>query len=446
MKRYFIFFFLVFTTVFAKDADLTNDKKLYVEAKKLFKEEQYQKAYNQFYILFKRNLDDPNVNFYLGRSAYMLKKYELAISAYERVLMIDESSIRTKLEIAKCYFELKDYKKAQGIFLEAIKNNLPVNVKQNINLYLSAIESKTKRNFFSGSFVVGLNYDTNIYNRANDDIFTIPGIINNINNQPIQVKNDTKDSAGYAHQEALTLNHLYHIKKNYNFKNDFVLFNKKFFSDHEKDISLIQYTPALSITYNKGKMLIDYAVLYNKIWLHNHPLLVYYGLYPKLKYIYSANTILSCNFKYQKKVNSKKESSQRDAIVTVEEFSLNNIYSDAITLTFYAQLYQEKKVRGDLTNINNDMLNLSFSTAYKYTPTLSIEPKLSWYKKRYKGEDPFYLTKQVDNEYQFALNSTYLYNKDVLFNLSYFYTKHTSNIPSWEFKKHSITANVILLF
>ncbi|MFA6192360.1 MAG: tetratricopeptide repeat protein [Sulfurimonas sp.] len=422
-------------------ATLQEDQKSsYNKAKLLFEEKEYQQAYDTFYKLFENNLQDPNINFYLGRSAYMLKDFELAITAFERVLMIDPNSTRSKLEIAKCYFELKEYKKAQNMFLSTIKENMPVNVKQNIELYLSAINSKIQTNFFSGSAVLGINYDTNINNRATSDTFTIPGIVDSITNQPIKTANSTKDEAGLAHQEAISLNHMYNFAEEVNIKNDFVLFSKSLLSDRTKDIGLIQYSPALSVVYN-GKILVDYALLFDKIWLSTRPLLNDYGIYPKLKYMYSPSIILGTTFKYQKKFLDTSISE-----VEALEFTLNHIYSKDIMFTYYTQFYTEKKLSSNLTNVSQDMLNIALSASYKYMPTLTFTPKIQWYDKPYKEEDPFYLKEQQDNEYQFLFNTTYSYNKSVLMSLDYMYTEHISNIPSWEFNKHAITANVILLF
>ncbi|NOQ29907.1 MAG: tetratricopeptide repeat protein [Helicobacteraceae bacterium] len=423
----------------------TSTKDDYTEAKKLYKDKHYQKAYDSFYTLFENNLQDPNINFYLGQSAYQLKEYESAISAYERVLAVNDDSMRTKLELAKCYYELKDYKKAQTIFLETIKGNLPVNVEQNVNMYLQAINDNTKRNFFTGSLVVGINYDTNLYNRATDDIFTIPGLINSVTNQPIQVSNTTQNKGGFANQQALSLGHLYRMNETMNIKNDVILFNKAFDKHHAKDIQLFQYSPALSVTHH-ARLMIDYAVLYNKIWLKGMPLMSNMGIYPKLTYIYSTDIILSSAFKYQKKLNFAELSKDSNSKTSLLEGTISHIYSQQTMISLYAQLYRERKLQGNLTNVDNDMMQLSLSMAYKHSNVLSVTPKVLWMKKKFIEEDALYLKVQDDNEYQFLLNSMYTYKKNILFNADYMYTNHKSNIPSWEFDKHSITANVIVLF
>jgi len=443
--RYLLLLFFIIS--FIQAGNLSQKKELYAEAKEFLSQQKYQKAYDAFHDLFKQNLEDPNINFYLGRSAYMLKKYELAISSYERVLMVDKNSMRTKLELAKCYYALKDYKKAKEIFLEVVKGNLPMTVQQNINMYLKTISSRTKKNFITGSFVVGVNYDTNIYSRASNDIFTIPGIIDNITNQPIVVKNTTTNASGYSHQEALTLNHLYRFEKDgYYFKDNIIAFNKQFFKNHDRDIQMLEYSPALSVVYNKSKVMVDYALLYDNVWLDGDSYIKLFGIYPKLKYVYTANTILSAGFKYVRKEFNKNGDKNRNSNIEFVEFNIDYIYSDTIILSSYTQLYNEKKIGGSLTNIDNTMLNFALSTSYRYNRFLSIAPKMQWFKKNYNEVDSFYLKKQKDNEFQFLLNTSYRYKKNMSFNLSYMYMKHESNIVSWEFDKQSITTNLILLF
>ncbi|MBT5935619.1 tetratricopeptide repeat protein [Sulfurimonas sp.] len=443
MKKLFILFFIAFTSLaFTYEPSyVTPQIDTYNQAKELFKNKKYQKAYDLFYKLFEKNLEDPNINFYLGRSAYMLQHFELAIAAYERVLMSDPKSVRSNLEIAKCYFELKDYKESKKIFLETLSDQMPTNVQQNIRMYLKALDSKTKKNFISGSVVLGLNYDSNIYSRANDDIFTIPGIIDNITNQPIKTTNSTPEASGYAHQQAVSLNHLYKFDNEINFKNNFVFFAKTIVEHHNRDIMLAQYSPAVSVTYNHNKILVDYALLFSKIWLGSKSTMTYYGINPRLTYVFDAYNILSSSFKYQEK-NIVTNTSH----ITELDFSLRRIQSSKTTFLFYTRLAAERKVSDGLQNIDSDLINVAFSTSYCFTPLLSITPKLQYYMKWYKDEDVFYVKKQEDKELQFLLNSTYSISKSSLFSMDYSYMNHISNIPSWEFNKHSLTANIILLF
>ncbi|QSZ40861.1 tetratricopeptide repeat protein [Sulfurimonas aquatica] len=435
MKFIFGMFLLMYSFSSLSAETITAEKaSQYEKAKTLFTDKKYEMAYDAFYKLFQENLQDPNINFYLGRTAYMLKKFDLSISAYERVLNIDENSIRVKLEIAKCYFELKRYEESKELFTQVLTNDLPTNVKQNINMYLSAIKAKTKQNFFSGSLVAGINYDTNIYNYANEQ-----NDINTFNSTAT-----IKDSL--AHQEALALNHTYKISDAMNFKNSLILYSKSILEDHDRDIVLAQYTPALAVSY-ASDFIVDYALSFSRIWLGFKPFITYYGIHPRVKYIYSNTTSLETSLKYQKK--------DMDLVNThlgTLDFTLQHIASDKLMLMLYSQLYSERKFSSKFTDIDYDMLYVALSGAYRYTVNINLDLKMVYSKREYKDswvQDVNLLNTQEvrsDDEYQFMLNTTYSYSKHVLFNLNYIHTKHFSNIPLREFDKDSITTNVIVLF
>lgn len=435
--KFLLTLLLIFHVNLLSDEDsVTQEKRSYQEAKILFEKKEYQKSYDEFYRLFQSNLQDPNINFYLGRSAYMLKDFGSAISAYERVLDFDANSTRSKLEIARCYFELQEYEKAQTLFLKISREDIPTNVKENIQSYLSAIDSKLKKNSLNASVVFGLNYDTNIANRANNDVYS--GMKNVFLNTLSDVNNTTADKAGLSHQEALSLNHRYNFSKDIAFKNDVVVFSKTVTPAHEYDIALAQYSPALSVLHN-SKVLVDYAFIFNKIWLNSKPYMTMYGIYPKFNYLYSNATMLGFNLRYQ-----RKSIDLATTDIGALEFTLNHRYNDELMLAFYSEFYKEKRLSGNF--IDYDMFNVALSTSYRYTPMFTITPKVQWYNRSYQHEDRWFPATQQDNEYQISLSGIYSYTQNLLFNLEYSYIRNDSNLPNFEFNKQMITSNVIVLF
>jgi len=221
-------------------------------------------------------------------------------------------------------------------------------------------------------------------------------------------------------------------------KNDFVLFSKTVQEDHSYDIGLVQYTPSLSVMYNPN-LLVDYSLVLNKVWVDGNAFMKVYGVAPKVKYVFSSSTMLGGSYSYQKK-STNTSKTQTQAL----DFTLNYSYSKNISFALSSGLYSEKVQSGTFSAY--DIVNFSLSTAYMYMPTLIFTPKLVWYDKKFQKKDPSYLKVQKDNEYLFSFNTTYVYKPNILFSFDYTYTKHISNIPSWEFNKQMITSNVILVF
>ncbi|MDF1874848.1 tetratricopeptide repeat protein [Sulfurimonas sp. SAG-AH-194-I05] len=403
-------------------------------AKNLFDNKQYQKSYDAFYSLFQKDLENPNINFYLGSNAYMLQNYEIAISAYERVLNIDSKSIRSNLEIAKCYFELKNYKKAKEIFSNILKQDIPLNVKENVILFVEAIDSKQQKHFFTNVFIFGINYDSNIISN-NDDNFALANNPANLNTQ--------NNKTGFAHQEILSIGHKYKINDSVNVKNDFLYFQKAYFNSNNSkyDINFIQYSPAISVVYKK--YMIDYAMFANKIYYGSEPLMYNYGLHPKIKYLYSPDTIIDGSLKYQKK--SATNTDLNTDLLALDS-KVKYKYDKQFAFTLYALIQREKRLQGNLTDTDYDMLNVSASLEYIYKSDIILTPSFHVSTKSYTYRDVNYNKKRNDNEYKVLLNTTYLFSKKLIFNFDVQYTQHNSNIPQWEFDKTSITTNVIVLF
>jgi tetratricopeptide (TPR) repeat protein len=133
-------YFDLFPNLVVQSGSNSNNKNTHLEkqiitayktALNYYKNKNYQESYKLFNILFKKNLNDPNINFYLGRNAFELQKYQEALVAYERVLFEKPDSLRTQFEVGKTHFFNQDYKSAKSVFEVLLSNQkLSTNVKK----------------------------------------------------------------------------------------------------------------------------------------------------------------------------------------------------------------------------------------------------------------------------------------------------------------------------
>jgi len=220
------------------------------DAIRYYKNKEYDKAYKILNNRFLKNLDNIKLQYYLGRSAYKLGKFEEAISAYERVLILKPDNIRAKLEMAKTYFKIKKFDKSKKLFTEILKEKIPPQVKRNVKKYLTAIEKSRKKSFLKAVAITGITYDSNVNNSPVDDQYYVPKLQTNL-------PNGVTDDSDYAHQEILMLNHLYDIGNPGDFivKNNFLFFFKTMKKYSDKNVFFYSYSPALS--YRQNRYLID---------------------------------------------------------------------------------------------------------------------------------------------------------------------------------------------
>jgi tetratricopeptide (TPR) repeat protein len=200
----FIFILFLSPATFAKEIPDSAYKSAFEAAIKIFDADGFEKAYEEFYKLYQLKTDDKKVNFYLGRCALELKKYDEAIAAFDRVLIVEPTHARGHLEMARAYFEQKEFGMAEAEFDEALKANLPKQVKEQVAGYKKAIEESKQKHFINGFLSASIGYDSNINNGIGTKDYSVPSFGISIAGEP--PKED------YYHSETAGINHIYDMK------------------------------------------------------------------------------------------------------------------------------------------------------------------------------------------------------------------------------------------
>lgn len=111
--------------------------------------------------------------FLLGTIAVVEKNYDLAISYFRRILVIEPNAERVRLDLARAFFLKGDYDNATIQFRRARAGNVPDAVKANIDHYLAAMARGKK---WSYGFSVALAPDTDENAATSVDQVTIYGL------------------------------------------------------------------------------------------------------------------------------------------------------------------------------------------------------------------------------------------------------------------------------
>jgi tetratricopeptide (TPR) repeat protein len=174
----FLIFFLLHSMLMPGDARAGEMElnPLYSKGVAHYHQGEYKRAFVLFYELFREAPGNPEVNFFLGRSAFETGDYETAVFAFERILIAEPGNQRTRLEMARAYWRLGSLEEASRLFKEVLESNPPDAVKANIGPYLLAIEKSRKRHFVNLSVTTGINFDDNVNISPVDDILTVPAL------------------------------------------------------------------------------------------------------------------------------------------------------------------------------------------------------------------------------------------------------------------------------
>lgn len=120
--------------------------------------EAYDKAFQELY----EDPSDLDKSFRFAELAVRRGNFEGAISALERMLLLNPDLPRVRLELGVLYYRLGSFQLARS-YLTRVRDaeNVPDEVRDRVEVFLAQIESNLKRNKFSGSVFVGVRRQTN---------------------------------------------------------------------------------------------------------------------------------------------------------------------------------------------------------------------------------------------------------------------------------------------
>lgn len=226
-------------------ADGIPNKRIYEEAQKSYNAGDFKTAYGMFEGLSLEFPNNAEFNFLLGRSALELKMYDQAITAFDRVLILNPSHTRTHLELARLYYEQQRFESAQIELDLVLKENLPSNVRDIALSFKSRIDESLTRHTFNGALIIGGGYDTNANNDIGKKEFIIPAF-----NIPITGSDKLSDSNLFA---TAVLNHTYDFgeRGGWALENSFVAYDKINNKQSKNDLVLFSATtaPTLSLIH-----------------------------------------------------------------------------------------------------------------------------------------------------------------------------------------------------
>jgi hypothetical protein len=121
-------------------------------------ERQYDEAFQEML----RKPADLDVLFKFATIASQTGDLEGAISALERMLLINGDLPRVRLELGVLYFRLGSYEVARTYLESALKSpNLPPEVRSRAEQFMAQVQSQQKTSQFSGETFFGLRYQSN---------------------------------------------------------------------------------------------------------------------------------------------------------------------------------------------------------------------------------------------------------------------------------------------
>jgi hypothetical protein len=408
-----------------------------------YKNKEYEDSYKLFRELFEENLNEVNTNFYLGRSAFELKKYSEALGAYERVLFEKPNALRTKYEMAKTFFLVNDLNNSKKLFLELKRDKkVKPRISKNIDKYLLAIDKRTNKHIFRGAFIFGLGYDSNIENSPYDKTY-IPDIdlnLDNVIDTGDEISDSRIDDSDYSHEEAINLNYSYLIDNKKSFNNNFLVYAKSLFEHDQKDIIFLSYNPSLNYIVN-SQLQFSPGIFIDNLRLDNENYIVTYGLNPKLDYSIDSDNKLNIALKYQ----NKNYQTSDDKSYYELKFINKHIYNPNNVISIESKIVKEKNKIDKNEKSNN--YSLKISDMYLPNNRTNFIPSISYDVISYSYyTNPLIKKNEKTKKLKFELINNYIYSKNYIIKTAASYEDSNSNLTTSEYNKYKFNINLIRPF
>ncbi len=411
------------------------DVEQFDKAMKAYNNKDYKLSAKLFKKLFLNDMTNNRYSFYLGKSYYELGKYNLAISTFERIL-INKDNTRAEFEIARIYFKQKNYLEAKKLFediLTKVKNN---NIKKNITNYLNIITNKLNKYSIDGMIMVGISYDSNLNNRANDDTFNIGNM---------KYNNTTEKQSSYAIEQLGLLHYSYKKSSRITLQNKLFVSIKTVNDYDEHNLKVLSFNPYVSFLYDTN-INIDYGVYFNRIWYGDSLYLNSYGSNLEMNYKESELKSYKVKFNINQKINQIKDYKNNDLNHYELLVSMTNKNTRTFIYSSSIKLMSDKAIRNSKIAVDYDAINFKFAIKKIYQNRYILMPYISYQLKRYSDENNIYNKKQSDDELNIVATGLYVLNKSQSLQTSIGYYDVDSNIDSSEYDKYKCSFYLINKF
>ncbi|MEA2049235.1 MAG: CDC27 family protein [Campylobacterota bacterium] len=427
-------------------------KMKYQQAKKYYQNREYEKAIVLLEELVSIDATNSNINFYLGSSYYNNKEYEKAMVAYERITIVDEQHLRGKLELAQTYLNL-------GLIEEAIKNfnlvlqeELPQNVRDNINYVLENEKNKKQKLFFDGSVSMTMTLDNNPASSAEIKDYNYY-----YNGELVNVDYTVTKYNELNYLLIFNTNLHYKINDNYTISNRFNYLKQIFQKDldrldlsanesegialeSKKEIDMLKYSLSLSNIFNNHN--ITYSANAMKINLAKESYLNSYGASLSYQRKYFSDITIFSVLSYQQKQYQQLDNQNLDSNNFTFTFGHHypTIQIGQINLIYIYGLEQRLE-----ENINApDKISNSFVLANNYKLSKEFALNSSIYLKDTKTQekDVAFDIKQHDKTKIFSIELEYKINKNTSISSSIKHNKIDSNIVIYDYNKQTIDISI----
>ncbi|MFP4487054.1 MAG: tetratricopeptide repeat protein [Campylobacterales bacterium] len=423
-------------------AETPNNDKQVQEAIDNYRNKQFSKSYNLFNEAISRYGQNPQLFFYYGRSALETKRYEQAIEAFEKVLILNPSHTRTKLELARAYYEIGQYDEAKRL-LESAQSDpaLPAKVKKSVKNLLTNISMKKKESIINGFAMIGVNYDSNVYADTGETEFGVPLLNINVTGN--------KERGDYYNSNIIGVNHIKDIGEvgSWVWKSNGILLNNNYKQYTDKNLFGIVLTTGPSYFGKDYELYFPFSV--SKIWQGGSSYVNDISQGARWTRKVDETFTFSAGYKFSKVSYAQEQNNDKDYVQNAFTLSATKFFTPKWNIALGAKLASSKGTRlqpATEGNTGNSEKEGSINTTYQVTDSLSFTAGALFRNLSYNEVDVFFGNTREDNYQSYSLSTLYSLSDSSSIKASVSDIQNHSNHGPYDYDKRTAGVNYILTF
>lgn len=412
----------------------------YRDAVQAYGAKEYKKALELFQVIFLQDLQNAELNYMMGRSAFELKDYETALSAYERVLITKPDHIRTRLEYGRVLYLLGMAAEAREEFETVLKyEKLPENVRQNVLKFIDAIDNNREKHTLATIAMFGFAYDDNMDDLTDTQSYIIPAYNLEL------TRTDNKDQ-DISHSETLILAHNYDFGQAGKFSWDSMIIglNQQWLERADKNVKYLSITTGPKYAYRDHTVYTP--VVLEKVWYGTDYLMSMYDFYPQYSYAGYESWTFGSKFKYQRKAYYNHADREKSGLYLEWEESAKKKFTEKHTGDMTLKYMMERRHKGDTTSVDLDAYSVKFSHTYTFSSQYNLNSAYTMEKTLYMDTDTNYYEKRSDEQHDLLFTLTYQHDKRTSLIGTAGRTHVVSNQPTSAYEANSASLSMMYIF
>ncbi len=434
-KPYLFVFFLAFITAFSSLAFAVQDS-VVAEANKLLLKRDFTAAYQLLEPLETDRAGDVDFDYLFGVAGVESGNVSRGAFALERVLALDPNNKEARAEMAKAHFILGEIDASKAEFNNVLKQSPDAATKKTIDKLLNAIDKIEGTTTTFGAYVEGgLGYDSNVSSAPGLNAVSVPvfgGALLDLGGDGKE-KSDTFNNlaGGISVRHPFSLQLSAFGSASVNSKNNL---SEKF------DTRTYDLNAGLQYKYEQSSYTI--ALQNNHFYLDGDAFRRAYGA--TVQWLHNIDDRNQAGLFMQYSRLNYVDSSFRNADRTIFGVNVGHIFKAKFSPVLFASLYGGKEdVRNnDFEFLDQDITGLRMGGQLSLSSQWQMFSSLSAEYRDYDANDPAFLKKRKDKQYDASLGLNFIPAPSWLVKPQLSYSKNESNVDLNGFERSILSVNV----